>query len=272
MLPPAEPLQLDGQGIPKIMILVGPTGVGKTTTVAKLAAHFRLREGKRVGLITTDTYRIAAVDQLKAYADIMDLPLEVVFTPEELPASITRLCDCDLILIDTSGRNHRDVERMNELRAYLKAARLTLGGNMKKVRRKEGVTVSERRKRGRRRASETGVLKAENQHIEVHLLLSCTCHQDQLVQVAQNFGEVGVDKVVFTKLDEAVGFGVVLNVASRLKYRLSYLTTGQDVPDDIEPGHRRKIAEMLLKNGADRMILRQQPVEGCRGESVDRLA
>jgi len=211
LLPPAEPLDLSG-GL-KVVALVGPTGVGKTTTIAKLAAHFKLRAGRRVGLITADTYRIAAVDQLKAYAEILDLPLEVVLTPDEMAEAVRRLADLDLVLIDTSGRSQKDHARLQELRAFLEAARQAVAGR--------------------------GTMEAQ-------LVLSCTAHPRQLSEVRDRFAPLGAAKVVFTKLDEAVGVGVVLNLARQLGMHLSYLTTGQDVPDDIEVGHGRRIAELIL--------------------------
>jgi flagellar biosynthesis protein FlhF len=266
MLPPPGPVEVQAGAGPKIVVLVGPTGVGKTTTIAKLAAHFKLREGKRVGLITTDTYRIAAVDQLKAYADIMSLPLEVVFTPEELKQAVGRLNGCDLILVDTSGRSHRDAQRLSDLRAFLDAARAIVA----EANPAAPTGPARGRKRKRRGAgSEVNNLPAGSS-VEVHLLLSCTCDQGQLFQVAERFTALGVDRAVFTKLDEAVGLGVVLNVASRLNLQLSYLTTGQDVPDDIEVGHRRRIAERLLKGDAEEG--RQVPEPEAEARIVDHLA
>ena len=208
LLPPTEPVQtIPGQT--KYVALVGPTGVGKTTTIAKLAAHFKLRESKRVGLITIDTYRIAAVDQLRAYADILGVPLEIALSPADIPQTLEKMSGCDLVLLDTSGRSQKDVHRLEELRQFLDAVRAA------------------------------GTL-------ETHLVLSCTAHPAQLLEVARRFSELGIDRVVFTKLDEAVGLGVILNVVRKLNLQLSYLTTGQDVPDDIEVGHRRRIAEMVL--------------------------
>ncbi len=217
MLPPAEPVQLPADGLTKYVALVGPTGVGKTTTVAKLAAHFKLREGRRVGLITIDTYRIAAVEQLRAYAEILNLPLEIVLSPADMPAALDRLSGMDLVLIDTSGRSQRDATRINELRSFLDAVR---------------------------------GLAAAPEELETHLVLSCTAHPGQLAEVAEKFSGLGVRRVVFTKLDEAVGFGVILNCLKRLNLRLSYLTTGQDVPDDIEVGHRRRVAQLVLNQAA----------------------
>lgn len=261
MLPPPGPVQVEVPGASKIVVLVGPTGVGKTTTIAKLAAHFKLREGRRVGLVTTDTYRIAAIDQLRAYADIMSLPFEVVFTPDEFRQAIGRLAGCDLILVDTSGRSHRDTQRLGDLRAFLDAARSVVA---------EANPVADTASKGRkvRRARPKADVLPAGSSIEVHLLLSCTCDQNQLLQMAGNFAALGVDKAVFTKLDEAVGIGVVLNVAGRLNLQLSYLTTGQDVPDDIEVGHRRRIAEMLLKGD----VPEPGRSEAVRGPAVDQLA
>ncbi len=234
LLPAAGPLEIGTCEQGKVVALVGPTGVGKTTTVAKLAAHFKLREGRSVGLITIDTYRIAAVDQLRAYADIMALPLEVVFTPQDLAAALGKLRDCDLILVDTSGRSHRDTQRLGELRQFLDTGRRAVEGQT------EGAEIPAG-------AEADPPEQQSGKRFEVHLLLSCTGHRDQLIEVAERFSSLGVNGVVFTKLDEAVGAGVVLNVASRLKWHMSYLTTGQEVPDDIEVGHRRRIAELLLR-------------------------
>jgi flagellar biosynthesis protein FlhF len=215
MLPAAQPVQL-GEGATRYVALVGPTGVGKTTTIAKLAAHFKLREGKRVGMITIDTYRIAAVEQLRAYAQILEIPLETVLAPEDMGPALQRLSGLDLVLIDTSGRSQKDHKRLDELKLFLDAARGEGSGG----------------------------------GLETHLVLSCTANPNQLAEVAERFSLLGVDRVVFTKLDEAVGVGVILNCVRRLKLQLSYLTTGQDVPDDIEVGHRRRIAQLVLNGNA----------------------
>ena len=240
MLPPADPIQLEGNAPAKFVALVGPTGVGKTTTIAKLAAHFRLREHKRVGLITIDTYRIAAVEQLKAYAEILSVPLEIVMSPAEMTAAVERMREFDLVLIDTSGRSQRDTNRLDELSEFLDAVKLVSSS-----RSDSQVSHSQDVNAGKSdRAGAKAMLS-----LETLLVLSCTSHPAQLTDVVERFSPLGVNRVVFTKLDEALGTGVVLNVASRLKLQLSYLTTGQDVPDDIEVGHRRRIAEMVL-NGS----------------------
>lgn len=206
MVPAAGPIVAHRGDRPRVVAMVGPTGVGKTTTIAKLAAHFRLRENRRVGLITIDTYRIAAVDQLRVYARIIDVPLEVVLSPEELTTALGRLDECDIVLIDTAGRGQNDTARIEELRRFLEAARPD----------------------------------------ETHLVLASNCTQAVLLRAVEQFSRVGIDRVVFTKLDEAVGFGVLLTVLRRVDKKLSYITTGQDVPDDIEVGHGRRIAELIL--------------------------
>jgi flagellar biosynthesis protein FlhF len=193
-------------GRPRIIALVGPTGVGKTTTVAKLAATFKLKQNKSVGLITADTYRIAAVEQLRTYAGIIGLPLEVVTGPDALGGAMARLSHCDIVLVDTAGRSQRDGNRLDELKSLLQAI---------------------------------------DPH-ETHLVLSSTASCKVLDQVVQRFAQIDVDRLIFTKLDEAVTCGAILNITKRLNKPLSYFTTGQEVPHQIEPGQPRRLAEMLL--------------------------
>ena len=217
MIPEGGPIEVDGPlGQAKVAALVGPTGVGKTTTIAKLAAHFKLREHMNVGLITIDTYRIAAVDQLKAYARIIDVPLEVVLSPEELADAVSRMRWMDLILIDTAGRGQNDATRLNELKAFLDAVRPD----------------------------------------EIHLVLSSTATAGHLRSAAKRFSELGADRIIFTKLDEAVGFGVILEAVRAVDQRLSYVTMGQDVPDDIEVGRASDLARLIL--GQDPALARQR--------------
>ena len=190
----------------RLAALVGPTGVGKTTTIAKLAANFRLKEKRRVGLITVDTYRIAAVEQLRTYADIIDLPMHVVSTPREMRETVERMSHLDLILLDTAGRSPKDEVRIQELKAFL------------------------------------GEAAAD----EVHLVLSSVAAARTLEQTAERFAAVGATSLILTKLDEANGLGNVLPLVRRSGLPLSYLTDGQNVPDDIQTADARRLAQMIL--------------------------
>jgi flagellar biosynthesis protein FlhF len=190
----------------RVVALVGPTGVGKTTTIAKLAANYRLRENRRVGLITVDTYRIAAVEQLRTYADIIDLPMEVVSTPREMRGAVDRMRDFDLVLMDTAGRSPRDEVRIRELRAML----------------------------------------AEAGPHEVHLVLSAAASARSLAAAAEKFAPAGVTAAIVTKLDEATGLGNLLTLARRSGLPFSYLTDGQNVPDDIAVAESRGLAQVIL--------------------------
>jgi flagellar biosynthesis protein FlhF len=202
--PPAPKRAKDGR--PLTIALVGPTGVGKTTTIAKLAATYKLRKGKSVGLIASDTYRIAAVDQLRTYANIIGLPLEVAMTPADMKAACRRLSQRDVILIDTAGRSPSDETRLAELGEFLAAA---------------------------------------NPH-ETHLVLSSASSEKTMVAAAERFGVASPDRVIFTKLDESVGFGVIVGAARRIGIKMSFLTTGQEVPDHLEPGRPDRLASMIL--------------------------
>lgn len=193
-------------GTRRLVALVGPTGVGKTTTVAKLAANFRLREKRRVGLITVDTYRVAAVEQLRTYADIIDLPMEVVATPREMREAVARMTDLDLVLLDTAGRSPRDEVQIQELKSML----------------------------------------GEAQADEVHLVLSTTAASKSLVTTAERFTEVGTTSLLLTKLDEAMSLGHLLTLVRKCGLPISYLTNGQNVPDDIEVAAARPLADTIL--------------------------
>ncbi len=190
----------------RIVALVGPTGVGKTTTIAKLAANFRLKEKHRVGLITVDTYRIAAVEQLRTYADIIDLPMQVVSTPREMREAIRRMDDLDLVLMDTAGRSPRDEVRIRELRAFLDEAAAD----------------------------------------EVHLVLSGVTGSRTLVQTAERFATAKPTALILTKLDEATSLGNVLPLLRSGGLPLSYVTNGQNVPDDIETANAGRLAGIIL--------------------------
>ena len=193
-------------GKPRLVALVGPTGVGKTTTIAKLAANFRLRDKRRVGLITVDTYRIAAVEQLRTYADIIDLPMQVVATASEMRQAVRGMADLDLILLDTAGRSPKDEVKLQELAGVLEQA----------------------------------------QPDEVHLVLSCTANASVLARTAERFAAVGTTALVLTKLDESAGLGNLFPLLRDGGLPLSYLTNGQNVPDDIAPADSQQLAKAMV--------------------------
>jgi flagellar biosynthesis protein FlhF len=209
IIPTAGPITRTKAVGPHVVALIGPTGVGKTTTLAKLAANLKIRERHRVGLITLDTYRIAAVDQLKRYADIIGAPLRVVSGAEELREARQSMRDYDFILIDTAGRSPNDTLKLNELKGLIDVA----------------------------------------EPDEVHLVLSTTVSQPCVELAVARFGEVRVDKIIFTKIDEAAHVGIVLNVVRKVNKSLSYITTGQNVPDDIEVGRGKRLAQLILGTG-----------------------
>ena len=206
LLPTAGPIARSKAFGPHVVALIGPTGVGKTTTIAKLAAKLQLEEKRKVGLITIDTYRIAAIDQLKKYADIIRSPLRVVGSAEDLVDAVQSMSDCDYVLIDTAGRSPKDTLKLNELKTFLEAANPD----------------------------------------EVHLVLSTTASRECAELAIERFADVRVDKLIFTKLDEAKHVGTVLNVVRAVKKSLSYVTTGQDVPADIEVARGKRIAQLIL--------------------------
>ena len=185
----------------------GPTGVGKTTTIAKVAADASLRYGRRVGLITTDTYRIAAVEQLKAYADILELPLEVARDRAELETALRKMRKCDLVLVDTAGRNPKDESAVKQLSEQLPA---------------ELVTTR-------------------------MLCVAAGTNPRTLAEVLRAFKPVNVGELVMTKMDECVGHGGMLNAHLRTGHPLTYFTTGQRVPEDLESASAERLVRLVLE-------------------------
>ncbi len=195
----------------KIVALVGPTGVGKTTTIAKLAAHYALQRKKKVGLITIDTFRIAAVEQIKTYAKIMDIPVEVALTGDDLSVALERLKFKDLILIDTAGMSPHNKKQMFELKTILT-----------------------------KRAVD----------FETHLVLSLTTSIDDQYAAFKKFRELNFRKMLLTKFDETSSYGNILNLSLRTRIPISYITTGQNVPEDIMTAESENIADLLLDGSA----------------------
>ncbi|MNO48049.1 Flagellar biosynthesis protein FlhF [compost metagenome] len=193
----------------RIVYIAGPTGVGKTTTIAKLAAEQLFRQGRKVGLITSDTYRISAVEQLRTYAAILNMPLEVVQSPGDLQRALFRLESCDLVLMDTAGRNYRNEMLVAELQSLL----------------------------------------AKELKSETFLVLSLTSKSRDMKKIAEHFGRYQLDKVIFTKLDETGSYGPLFNVLNDFPLKLSYITNGQNVPDDLLLATKEQLCGMILGTG-----------------------
>lgn len=189
----------------KRVMFIGPTGVGKTTTIAKLAAIYSLWERKDVLLLTADTYRIAAVEQLRTYARILGVPFEVVFSPQEIPEALAKHGDPDLVLLDTAGRSQRDTKRLEELQSLYRMFRPDA----------------------------------------VHLVVSANMKYRDMLDVVDRMGVVPVSCLLFTKLDETLTYGNMLNAVLDFQKPLSFVTTGQDVPNDIEVAGAERIARLV---------------------------
>lgn len=192
----------------KYVFFIGPTGVGKTTTIAKIASTLKLSKKVKVALITSDTYRIAAVEQLKTYANILGIPLKVVYSPDEMEKTMEELANYDLVLIDTAGRSHNNKEQKEDIHRLLE-------------------TVPEEQR-------------------EVFLVMSATTKYKDLVNIAQSYSEIAKYSLIFTKLDETDAIGNVFNIRMLTGAPLSYMTWGQNVPDDIGKVDAQKMAKQLL--------------------------
>jgi flagellar biosynthesis protein FlhF len=201
-----EMISPGSQGKPRIVIFIGPTGVGKTTTLAKIAANCLLSQKKTIGLITADTYRIAAVEQLKTYAEILGIPVSVAYTAMDIKEAVNQNMDKDLILIDTAGRSHKNHSQFEELKTM--------------------VTASE----------------AD----EIYLVLSATTSIRNCKDILESYNFLRDYKLIFTKVDEAQNLGIILNVRYITGKCISYVTNGQSVPDDIEMADTDKITRDLI--------------------------
>lgn len=192
---------------PKIFAFVGPTGVGKTTTIAKLAAMYAIMERKRIAFVTVDTYRIAAVEQLRTIADIMDVPLSVVYSVNQMQDCLMEAGDRDVIFIDTAGRSHKNAVQLAELQVYLDISSPD----------------------------------------ETFLVLSSTSKYQDMLDILNAYQEFNISRLIFTKLDETSFYGAIYNIACRSRVPLSYLTNGQNIPDDIEAADPVKLVQLLMK-------------------------
>jgi flagellar biosynthesis protein FlhF len=201
-----EVIKLREDGKPTVVIFVGPTGVGKTTTLAKIAASFSINMKKEVGLITADTYRIAAVEQLKTYAEILGMPATVIYSVGEIKEAIEAYSSKDIILIDTAGRSHRNKTQFEELKTLITASDAD----------------------------------------EIYLVLSASTSNSNCREIINNYSFLKDYKLIFTKLDDAPASGVILNAKLWTNKTLSYVTTGQSVPDDIEVANIEKLTKLLL--------------------------
>ena len=188
---------------------MGPTGVGKTTTIAKIASKYKLEVGMKIAFLTADTYRIAATEQLRVYANILDAPMSIIYSAEEMNAAIERVSEYDLIFVDTAGFSHKNDEQCNDMKKML-----------------AGLDAAYER--------------------EVYLVVSATTKYKDLLEIADRYKEIADYKLIFTKLDETEAYGNIYNIKMYSGAPLSYMTNGQNVPDDIEEFNTQKIVKQLL--------------------------
>lgn len=195
---------------PRVVALVGPTGAGKTTTIAKLTAIEKFVNNAGVGLITVDTFRIGAIEQLRTFAFIADIPMEVVYRPTEVSSALKKFSDKDVVFVDTVGRSQRAKKDLAELKKFVDAAKPD----------------------------------------EVHLVLSASTSGKTLADVVERFKTLHPNNLIFSKIDEAVTFGPLFNIVQKMNVNVSYLTTGQGVPDDIVAADGIKIASLVYQGSS----------------------
>lgn len=195
----------------KFINIVGPTGVGKTTTIAKIAADSVLKKQKKVALITTDTYRIAAVEQLRTYAKILNIPLEVVYSVDDFKKAKELFAHYDLVLVDSAGRNFRNKLYVEELKKVIDF----------------------------------------NDEVETFLVLSLTSKYRDMEAIYEQFSLIDIQKLIFTKKDETSYYGAMLNMVTKYRIGIAYITTGQNVPDDIIEGSSERMIEMIVESDSN---------------------
>lgn len=194
---------------PKVVVFMGPTGVGKTTTIAKIASNFCISEQKKIALLTADTYRIAAAEQLRTYANILEVPFRVIYTEEEAKDAVESFADFDYIFVDTAGHSHQNAELLDNMKKLLDAISLVAD-------------------------------------CQTFLVLSATTKYKDLQKIATSYKAVSNYRLIFTKLDETTTYGNLLNLRLFADAAISYVTYGQNVPDDIEAFHPQKTVKQLL--------------------------
>lgn len=201
----------EGNRKPKTIYFIGPTGVGKTTTIAKLASKFCIEEKKKVVLLTADTYRIAAAEQLRTYANILEIPFRIIYSPEEIGQAIDEFKSYDYIMVDTAGHSPHNEEQKTAIKDFIEGA--------------------------------------DNKvDTEVYLVLSATTKYRDLVKIADAYKGVAQYKLIFTKLDETTALGNLFNLRLYTGASLSYITCGQNVPDDIRPFNPQSTVKQLLSS------------------------
>lgn len=198
-----------GKNGPKLVFFLGPTGVGKTTTIAKLASSYVVDEKKKVAILTADTYRIAAAEQLRTYAQILEVPFRVVYSMDEVNEAVDVFSEYDYIFVDTAGHSHQNTELLEEMEK-----------NLKKV--------------------------SEKAEIQVFLVLSATTKYRDLLKITDNYKKVADYQLIFTKLDETTTVGNLLNIKLHADTPIAYITCGQNVPNDIEQFNPQKTVKQLL--------------------------
>lgn len=191
----------------KYINVLGPTGVGKTTTIAKMAARAVLEKKKKIGFITTDTYRIAAIEQLKTYAGLLQAPVEIAYNATDFEQAVQRLAHLDLVFIDTAGRNYKEVKYVNDLQRLIKF----------------------------------------DDQTESFLVLAMTTKEKDMANIIEQFKQLPIEKFIFTKLDETNSIGTMINLMIKYNKGLAYYTNGQEVPEDIEEANLEAVLNLFFQ-------------------------